>query len=53
VGNLKEEIKLFNQMKDSGYVPDMIAYSIHELALCKQGTFQEANRLMHEIIEKV
>ena len=40
VGNLKEEIELFNQMKDSGYVSDMIACSIHMLAPCKQGTFQ-------------
>jgi hypothetical protein len=37
---LKEEIELFNQMTDSGYVSDLIACSFHMLAPCKQGTFQ-------------
>jgi hypothetical protein len=40
VGNLKEEIELLNQIKDIGYVSDMIACSIHMLDPCKQDTFQ-------------
>lgn len=28
VGNLKETVKLFKQMKDSGNVPDVITYAI-------------------------
>jgi pentatricopeptide repeat protein len=53
VGNLKEAIKLFNQMKDRGHVPNVITYATILDALCKEGTPQEANRLLNEILEKL
>ena len=51
VGNLKEAIQLFEQMKDRGHVPDMISYATIMDALCKEGTPQKSNRILHEILK--
>ena len=46
MGNVKEAIKLFQQMKDSSLVPDVITYSTLMDGLSKDGTLQEANKLL-------
>jgi pentatricopeptide repeat protein len=60
VNNLKEAMNLFKQIKDSGHVPNMITYVILHITyailmdkLCKEGTLQGANRLLHEILRNV
>jgi pentatricopeptide repeat protein len=53
VGNVKESVKSFKQMKDNGNVPDMITYAILMDKLRMEGTPQNANRLLHEILRKV
>ena len=40
MGNVKEAIKLFQQMKDSSLVPDVITYSTLMDGLSKDGTLQ-------------
>jgi pentatricopeptide repeat protein len=52
VGNCKEAIKLFKQMKDSGCVPDSITYTLMD-GLCKECTPQEANSILQDFFEKV
>jgi pentatricopeptide repeat protein len=52
VGNCKEAIKLFKQMKDSGRVPDSITYTLMD-GLCKECTPQEANSVLQEFFKKV
>ena len=51
VGNLKQTVNLFKQMTDSGNVPDTITYTILMDGMCKEGTHQEANRLLHDILK--
>ena len=53
VGNLKEAIKLFEQMKDRGHGPDMITYVTIMDVLCKEGTPRNDNRILDEILKKV
>ena len=50
VGNLKEAIQLFEQMKDRSHVPNMISYSTIMDALCKEGTPQKTNRILHDLL---
>jgi len=53
VGNLKEAIKLFEQMKDRGHVSDIITYATIMDALCKECTPDKANRMLQLIFKKV
>ena len=47
----KQTVNLFKQMTDSGHVPNMITYAILMDGMCKEGTHQEANRLLHDILK--
>ena len=53
VRKLKEALKLFKQMTDSGQIPDIIIYTILMDGIYKEGTLQKANRLLDEILKIV
>jgi pentatricopeptide repeat protein len=40
-------------MKDSSNLPDMTTYTALMDGLCNEGTPQDANRLLHDILKKV
>ena len=50
MGNVKEAIKLFQQMKGSNVVPNVITYSTLMDGLSKEGMIQEANCLLLDLL---